>query len=209
MQYGFFFDQTRCIGCNACTIACKDYNQVNPGRVRWRKQQAFEDMNGAAPVFYNLSMSCNHCAEPACKAACPFGAIIKDDKGRVIIDRRKCENARSCIDACPFAAPDIAEDLQEPKGSQKKSWKRAHPAQKCTFCFERVDDGETPVCVSACVGHALDYGDIDDLEKRHPDAVRLNRADFPYAYMGKGTAETNPSFLIRKRKKLAVSVLKT
>lgn len=205
MQYGFYFDQTRCIGCNACTIACKDYNQVNPGLVRWRKQQGYEFTDGTLPVFHNLSMACNHCAEPACKTACPFNAIVKDVKGRVIIDRKRCQNSRACITACPFAAPQIADNIQEPQ--KKEAWAISHPAQKCTFCFERVDDGEAPVCVSACVGRALDYGDIDDLEKRHPDAVRLNPTDFPYAYSEGNTRETYPSFLIRKRKLMEVSKL--
>jgi anaerobic dimethyl sulfoxide reductase subunit B (iron-sulfur subunit) len=206
MQYGFYFDQTRCIGCNACTIACKDYNQVNPGLVRRRKQQAYELVDDEGlPVFQNLSMSCNHCAEPACKAACPFNAIVKDAKGRVIIDRKKCQNSGACITICPFSAPQIADDDQEPK--KKETWAINHPAQKCTFCFERVDDGEAPVCVTACVGHALDYGDIDDLEQRHPDAVRLNPIDFSYAYADGNTRETYPSFLIRKRKRLEVSKL--
>lgn len=203
MQYGFFYDQTRCIGCNACTISCKDYNQVEPGPVRWRNQQGHEAMGeNNKPVFYNLSMSCNHCKEPACITACPVDAITKDNMGRVIINRKKCQGYRICITACPFAAPDVAEDRQEPL--KRETWAINHPAQKCTYCFERVNDGQAPVCVGSCVAHALDYGDIEDLERKYPDAVRVNQKDFPYAYVKGNNTETFPSFLIRKRRPMEV-----
>lgn len=204
MQYGFFFDQSRCIACNACTVACKDWNQVNPGPVRWRKQQNYESNNGQS-VFENLTMSCNHCEKPACIDACGANAISKTDKGIVIVDRTKCQELRSCITACPFSAPHIAEDAQEPE--KRKEWLISHPMQKCKYCWERVEDGQSPVCVAACPVRALDYGDITDLQRNHSDAVRLNKNDFPYAYKDGGREDTNPSFLIKKRKQIAVSKL--
>lgn len=203
MQYGFYFDQTRCIGCNACTVSCKDWNQVNPGPVRWRKQQAYEENNGVS-VFENLTMSCNHCENPACLSACGAGAISKNDKGMVIVDKTKCQGLKSCITACPFSAPHVADDNQEPK--KRSEWKIDHPMQKCKYCYERVEDGQSPVCVAACPVRALDYGDIEDLQRKYPDAVRLNKEDFPYAYSNPmGRLDTNPSFLIKKRKVLAVT----
>ncbi len=110
MQLGFYFDQSRCIGCNACSVACKDWNQVNPGPVRWRRQQNYENGNS---VFENLTMSCNHCEEPACMNACPYNAITKTDDGIVYVDRNTCQGALSCVTACPFAKPQVAEDKQE------------------------------------------------------------------------------------------------
>lgn len=208
MQYGFFYDQSRCIGCNACSVACKDWNQVNPGPVRWRKQECHET-NNDRPVFENLTMSCNHCADPACMKVCSAGAITKTEKGIVIVDRTKCQQLRACINACPFSAPHIAEDAQEP--IKRQEWTVNHPMQKCKFCYELVKDGGSPVCVSACPVHALDYGDIDDLERKHPDAVRLNETDFPYAYSNKNAmaqqykSTVNPSFLIKKRKPFTVT----
>ncbi len=204
MQYGFFFDQSRCIGCNACTVSCKDWNQVNPGPVRWRKQQAYESNNGQS-VFENLTMSCNHCENPACVDACGAGAISKTDTGIVIVDRTKCQELRSCITACPFSAPHIAEADQEPE--KREEWLMDHPMQKCKYCWERVEDGQSPVCVSACPVRALDYGDIEDLQRNHPDAVRLNKSDFPYAYKEGGREDTKPSFLIKKRKQIAITKL--
>lgn len=201
MQFGFYFDQTRCIGCNACTVSCKDWHQVNPGPVRWRKQEFHETGNS---IFENLTMSCNHCENPACVAACGVGAISKNEKGIVIVDRSKCQQLRSCITACPFSAPHIAESDQEP--TKLETWQVDHPMQKCKYCYERVNDGESPVCVAACPTRALEYGDFYDLQRKHPDAVRLNEADFPYAYSNpNGRRDTNPSFLIKKRKTLVVS----
>ena len=204
MQLGFYFDQTRCIGCNACTVSCKDWNQVNPGPVRWRKQENNEKNNGLS-VFENLTMSCNHCEEPACMAACGANAITKTDKGIVIVDRNKCQQLLSCIIACPFAAPHIADNLQEPKKGE--NWIVDHPMQKCKFCWERIEDGNAPVCVSACPVRALDYGDIDDLQRKYPDAVRMNKTDFPYAYSLNSitVTDTKPSFFIKKRAKLPFS----
>ncbi|MDR2869941.1 MAG: 4Fe-4S dicluster domain-containing protein [Deferribacteraceae bacterium] len=201
MQYAFYYDQSRCIGCNACTVACKDYNQVNPGAVRWRNQQNHE--NGKS-VFENLSMSCNHCEEPVCVSACEVGAIEKMDNGIVLIDRHKCENLQACLMMCPFSAPQIANDGQEP--TQKEAWKIAHPAQKCTFCWERLQDSLAPACVGACPVFALDCGDLAELQKKYPDAVRMNATDFPYAYQNEN--ETKPAFLIKRRKDIKVSEFK-
>ena len=201
MQYGFFFDQSRCIGCNACTVSCKDWYQVNPGPVRWRNQQNYE--NGKS-VFENLSMACNHCAEPACVTACGVNAISKTDKGMVIVDRSKCTGLLSCVTACPFSSPHIALDKQEP--AKRESWQIDHPMQKCNYCWERVNDGERPVCVAACPVHALDYGDMEELRWRHPEAVQLNKEDFPYAFSN--DTDTKPSFLIKKRKDIDIVYIK-
>lgn len=203
MQYGFYFDQTRCIGCNTCSVSCKDYNQINPGPVRWRKQKLEkQEINSGMGVFENMVMSCNHCATPACLTACGVGAIKKDDRGIVIVDRNKCIGLKSCITACPFASPKIADNKQE---SEKRSaWKIDHPMQKCKYCWERVYEGEIPICVQACPSRALEFGEINDLIRKHPDAVRLNPTDFPYAYVN-NTNDTIPSFIIKKRTTMKVS----
>ncbi len=201
MRLAFFFDQSRCMGCNACTVACKDWYQVNPGAVRYRTHHTYEtDEPGG---FYSFVMSCNHCEDPACLKACGNQAITKRPDGIVIIDRNKCTELRSCITACPFGAPGIADDRQEPLG--KENWKTAHPAQKCTMCADLLDKGELPVCVRACVAHAIEVGDYDELMRKHPGAVQLNIGDFPYAYNNNQDTSTGPSMLIKPRKKLEVS----
>lgn len=204
MQYGFYFDQTRCIGCNACSVSCKDWNQVNPGPVRWRDQRNYET---GKSVFENLTMSCNHCENPACVDACSLKAIVKQPNGIVLVDRSKCRGLELCITACPFASPQIASYNQEPR--KKAEWTITHPVQKCKYCYERVEDGQSPVCVSACPVRALDYGDLKDLQEKYPDAVRLNKDDFPYAYSNpEGRLDTNPSFLIKKRNTLKIVEVK-
>ena len=110
MQYGFVFDQSRCMGCNACTVACKDWNQVKPGLVRWRKHKGHEKTNegydvisqtSALETVENLVMSCNHCDRPACIKSCSSNAISKDpNTGIVSIDREKmpwCISMRDCM----------------------------------------------------------------------------------------------------------------
>lgn len=192
IQLAFYFDQTRCMSCNACTVACKDWNQIEPGPVNWRKQFTYETTNG----FFPFSMGCNHCEDPACLKSCSVGAISKSDDGIVTVDRNICQALRSCISACPFAKPMLAEDKQEPNAIM--GWRVQHPMQKCTMCKEKLDNDEKPACVLSCVGRALDFGTLDSLMAKYPEAVRLNPNDFPYVYTN-NTNDTKPALLIKKR----------
>jgi anaerobic dimethyl sulfoxide reductase subunit B (iron-sulfur subunit) len=204
MRRTFVFDQEKCMGCNTCTVSCKDWNQVNPGPARWRKQVTHE--KEYQPYFFPLAMSCNHCETPACVAACAVGAIKKrESDGVVSVSRNECINLRACITACPFAEPQIAEDQQEPVRYQ--GWQVAHPMQKCDFCMERIDKGLEPICVASCPAHALEAGDYDYLKAKYlakgVTLMELNQTDFPYAYVN--NTETGPSFLVRKRHNLTVT----
>lgn len=201
MRRTFYYDQSRCMSCNACTVACKDWNQVNPGPVRWRRQETYEVQEGEGLSklhLYNLSMSCNHCEKPACKEACSVGAIMKREDGVVYVDKTKCEGLTACIMACPFSAPHIAEDKQEP--TKSSAWKIDHPMQKCDFCRTRLDEGKQPVCVAACPANALDSGDFFEMLKKYPDAQPLSVKQYPYAYSNNKDEGTRPSFLIKRRK---------
>lgn len=198
IQIAFYFDQSRCMSCNACTVACKDWNQLNPGLVNWREQFTYEQPpNG----FFPLSLGCSHCETPACASACPSGAIKKDEEGVVSIHRELCLNYQACLSACPFAKPKIADDKQEPHPFI--GWEINHPAQKCNACRDRLSKGDKPACVKACVGRALDFGEINEIIAKYPSAVRLNPIDFPYAYKNNRT-ETNPCVFIKKRGGLTV-----
>ena len=201
MRRAFVFDQEKCMGCNTCTVACKDWNQVRPGPVRWRIQNTHE--SNMAPYFFPLAMSCNHCENPACVTACGAGAITKrPNDGVVYVDRDKCIGLTSCISACPFAEPKIADSIQEPQ--RYEGWQIDHPMQKCDFCMERVDKGQNPVCVDSCPAHALEMGDYDYLIAKYAaktpsvTLVQLSQTDFPYAYAN-NTTDTGPSLLIKKR----------
>lgn len=200
MRMAFFFDQSRCMGCNACTVACKDYYNTNPGPVRWRKQRTHEKDDGAG-VFYSLVMSCNHCETPACKAACGAGAISKRADGIVHVDRDKCQGLKACISACPFAEPNIADDRQEP--DRKDTWKINHPMQKCNMCMELLDKGEQPICVRACPLRVIEVGDFDTLMSKYPGAEQITQAKYDYAYVN--NTQTGPSLIIKPRKALKIS----
>ena len=200
MQLGFYFDQTRCIACNTCTVACRDWNQLKPGPVRYRKVTVTETGSNADTVVYNLSMACNHCEKPACVDACPTKAIVKREAdGVVIIDKTVCISAGLCVDACPYAQPQIADDKQE--SAVKANWKVQHPAQKCTFCWDRLEDGQKPVCVAGCPARALDCGDMEELSKKYPDAVLASKGSVPGMPDTKGTA---PSFLVKVKGKTPI-----
>ena len=195
-QYAFYFDQSRCMSCNSCTVACKDWNQVEPGPVAWRKQFTYEENGG----FFPLSMGCNHCSDPACVKGCGVGAVIKDAAtGIVYVDRAKCQSLQGCIKACPFGKTLIAKDKQESTDLQAQNgWQIAHPMQKCDMCRERVSKGEKPACVASCVGRALDWGTLEYIVSEYPDAVRMNPSEFPYAYVN-STTDTQPNFFVRKK----------
>ena len=165
-QYGFLFDSTRCTGCRTCTLACKDYKDLDQSHA-FRKVYDFEggsttaaeDGSVTSDVFmYHVSAACNHCAEPACLAACPAGAIVKDEgNGLVYINQDACAGARACIEACPYGVPIFFEDVKK--------------ANKCDGCRDRVAAGLRPICVESCPLRALDFGEIEELRAAHPDAV--------------------------------------
>ncbi len=201
MRMAFFFDQSRCIGCNTCTVACKDYYNVNPGAVSYRKHWTNE-VEGSEGAFYSFVQSCNHCETPACLSACAAGAITKRTDGIVIVDRSKCIDLKQCIDACPFAEPGIADDKQEP--ISKESWEIIHPMQKCNMCVELLDKDEEAICVRSCPVHAIKVADYDEILRTYPDAEQVTPGKFKYAYVNNEN-DTGPSLLIKPRKALKIT----
>jgi len=170
-QMAFYFDQNRCMGCHACVVACKDWNDVQPGQARWRRLSTKE--SGVFPDVnvFNLVMSCNHCENPACTVACPVGAIYKrEEDGIVIVNRDLCQDIRACAVACPYGAPQFGDDESEPVA--KSSWAVDHPMQKCTFCWDRLDKGLKPSCVASCPQRAIDFGTAEEIATRYPTAVK-------------------------------------
>jgi len=159
-QIGFFVDTTRCINCKTCEIACKDFHQsadtATPRRIR--KVRTFEGGEFPTVFAYNVSMSCNHCEEPACVAGCPTGAYSKRaEDGIVVHDPDKCVGCRYCTWLCPYGAPQY--DSREGR------------VRKCNLCL-----GETvPVCVEACPMRAIEVGPLEEIAAR-PDATIALRA---------------------------------
>lgn len=167
-QYGFFFDQSRCYGCKACSIACKDWYDIDPGPEKWMCVYNWETGVFPTPRINILAFNCGHCDNPVCLKACEQGAISKDEKyGAVTVDQSKCEGCRSCFEACPYGAPKFASD--DPK--EKMS--------KCTMCIDLLELGDMPVCVNSCPMRALDFGPTHELIEKYGDCRQLAEMPSP------------------------------
>jgi anaerobic dimethyl sulfoxide reductase subunit B (iron-sulfur subunit) len=154
-QYGFYFNQSRCIGCNACTVACKQWNQLPPGPQKWMRVYQWEDGSFPAIRLHFLAIPCYHCEEPACVGACPNRAIYKEDRyGAVLIDQDRCRGSRRCWKACPYGSILFASDQSGERAS------------KCTMCIDRLEEGKKPICVLSCSMRALEFGLFGDLTAR-------------------------------------------
>ena len=172
MRYAMVIDLTKCVGCNACTIACKT-NNGSPAGIFWSRVVTKE--NGTYP---NARMEftpilCMHCKNAPCVRTCPSGASRKLENGIVLIDEDKCMGCRACIVACPYEARSFIEG--KPKGYYpEKGYTELERAQfsafisgvvtKCNFCVDRVSEGKEPACVQTCVAKARYFGDLDDPE---------------------------------------------
>lgn len=98
IQRSFYFDQTRCIGCFTCCVACKDWHDIPAGPAHWRRVTPFEEGKFPQPFLAYLSAACYHCEDPLCAVVCPAEAITRREDGIVVVDREKCrENARCGI----------------------------------------------------------------------------------------------------------------
>ena len=159
MQIGFFFDQTRCTGCSACRVACKDWNDIPAGPENWMRVHTTESGRYPRPFVSHMIAPCWHCREPLCVAACPAGAIVKSaDDGIVVVDPGACLGNEICEERCRKACPYDAPQFGPEKGAHMR---------KCDFCLERTRAGRLPDCVEACPVRALDAGPLAELERRH------------------------------------------
>lgn len=177
-QKGFYVNMKRCLGCYTCQIACKDCFDLDSGEfVRYVAR--YEGGEYPAPYVYSVSLACGHCDRPACVAACPEGALTKEaDTGLVLHDQALCVGCLSCEEACPYGAPTYV--------------KATGKMRKCDGCKDRLDVGKPPLCVAACRGRALEFGDIADLKRAHPDfADRIRNYADP--------AETGPNVIFTPR----------
>ncbi len=174
-RYGMAIDTKRCVGCNACTTACKMANNV-PDDIFWTRAltRGGDEVDTPAGTFPNLSMryytvGCQHCENPACVKACPVGATYKDpETGIVRQDYDRCIGCRMCMAACPYTGV-RSFNWQEPKnqmgfaiGDADAPKHQKHTVEKCTFCYQRTSKGETPACMDLCPARARHWGDLDD-----------------------------------------------
>jgi len=176
---GFLTDTTLCIGCKACEVACKQWNQLpmdnlgltgfsydntgDLGATTWRHVAFVErisDAEGRRPSrlqpfqsnWLMLSDVCKHCGNAGCLEACPTGAIIRTEVGSVFIQQDVCNGCGYCLPACPFGVPQLS-DID-------------HRAHKCTLCYDRQVDGLEPACAKACPTDSIQFGPVAELRDR-------------------------------------------
>ena len=168
---GFLTDTTICIGCKACEVACKNWNQLPsqdvPGTLSgnsydntlrlsgttWRHvrfvEQFEQEYDGR---WLMMSDVCKHCVRAGCLEVCPTGAIIRTEFDTVVIQSDVCNGCRNCIAACPFGVI----DMNPVSGT----------AQKCTLCYDRISVGLEPACSKACPTDSIQFGPVSVLRER-------------------------------------------
>ena len=212
MANGFFTDTTLCIGCKACEVACKQWNQlpddgyhftgmsydntIHLGATTWRHVSFIERpvaLGGQDAGAFSWLMSsdvCKHCARAGCLENCPTGAIIRTEFGSVYVQPDICNGCGYCVSGCPFGVIDRNPD-------DGRAW-------KCTLCYDRQKDGMEPACAKACPTRSIQFGEIEEL-KRHArtrvDALHESGVNEAYLYgedaaSQPGTAGLNAFFLL-------------
>jgi formate dehydrogenase iron-sulfur subunit len=171
--YGFFTDTSVCIGCKACEVACKEWNQLpsenrgfladsldNTGRLdgeTWRHVKFVDNVPddtvsvGQGKAFLMMSDVCKHCQHASCMEVCPTGAIIRTEFDTVFIQEDVCNGCRMCIAACPYDVIEI-----DPN---------ADVARKCTLCYDRLQGGMQPACAKACPTESIQFGELTVLKR--------------------------------------------
>jgi Fe-S-cluster-containing dehydrogenase component/formate-dependent nitrite reductase membrane component NrfD len=147
MKYGFVIDNRKCIGCHACTTACKSEHQVPVGVNRTYVKQVEKGTFPDTRRLFSV-MRCNHCTDAPCVEICPTEALFFRPDGIVDFDKDRCIGCKSCMQACPYDALYIDPET--------------HTAAKCNYCAHRIDVGLEPACVNVCPEHAIISGDMED-----------------------------------------------
>jgi formate dehydrogenase iron-sulfur subunit len=179
----FLTDATICIGCKACEVACKEWNEVpadgyvwsglsydntqSLGASTWRHVMFLEQPQPAGPQLADttdpfrwvfLSDVCKHCANAGCLEACPTGSIVRTEVGSVFVQNDICNGCGYCIVSCPFGVID-----RRPEDGR---------AFKCTFCYDRQKAGLIPACAKACPTQSIQFGEIEELQERAKSRVK-------------------------------------
>jgi Fe-S-cluster-containing dehydrogenase component len=179
MKLGLVIDLDTCVGCHACAVACKEWNDASkvtgplpdydargaqPSGLWFNRIRHYEVGEYPKSKTLNVPMSCMHCEDAACVTVCPTGASYKRADGIVLVDPDKCMGCNYCSWACPYGA----RELDENAGTMKK----------CTLCVDRIynqslpEAERQPACVLACPAHARTFGDFDDPDSAVSNKVR-------------------------------------
>jgi formate dehydrogenase iron-sulfur subunit len=172
-RMGFFTDTSVCIGCKACEVACKEWNQIpedglnwtgmshdNTGGLgadSWRHVSFVEQLRGEDFRWLMSSDVCKHCTHAACLDVCPTGAIFRTEFGTVVVQEDVCNGCGYCVPACPYGVLDKREDDGR--------------IFKCTLCYDRLDVGQEPACAKACPTDSIQFGELDVLRGRAGERV--------------------------------------
>ena len=200
-EKGFFTDTTLCIGCKACEVACKQWNQlpddgffftgmsydntVRLGASTWRHVAFIErpvplspQMDGAFSWLFSSDV-CKHCARAGCLESCPTGAIIRTEFGSVYVQPDICNGCGYCIVNCPFGVIDRREE-------DGRAW-------KCTLCYDRLRDDLIPACAKSCPTESIQFGDLDQLRQNAQQRVeKLHAQGMESAYLYGASKEDQP-----------------
>lgn len=202
---GFFTDSTLCIGCKACEVACKEWNDVPHDGFAWRARSSY-DHTGALghstwrhvkfverdraglPSWDFSSDVCKHCEHAGCLEACPTGSIVRTEFGGVFVQPDICNGCGYCVVSCPFGVID-----RRPEDGR---------AFKCTFCYDRQKAGLKPACATACPTDSIQFGDLDELRARaQARVVQLEARGVTdasiYDPRGSSVGGTHAIFLVR------------
>jgi formate dehydrogenase iron-sulfur subunit len=189
---GFFTDTTLCIGCKACEVACKQWNQlpddgllftgmsydntIHLGASTWRhvafieKPMASPPGNDGAFSWLFSSDVCKHCARAGCLESCPTGAIIRTEFESVYVQPDICNGCGYCIVNCPFGVIDRREE-------DGRAW-------KCTLCYDRLREDMTPACAKVCPTESIQFGELNELREHAQQRVeKLHEKGMKEAYL--------------------------
>lgn len=198
---GFFTDTTLCIGCKACEVACKQWNQlpddgfmftgmsydntVHLGSSTWRhvafieRPVALHAQSDEAFSWLFSSDVCKHCARAGCLESCPTGAIIRNEFGAVYVQPDVCNGCGYCIVNCPFGVIDRREE-------DGRAW-------KCTLCYDRLREDMIPACAKACPTESIQFGDLETLRENAQARVeKLHAQGMTDAYLYGADAASQP-----------------
>ena len=198
---GFFTDTSICIGCKACEVACKQWNQLPDdgftftgnsydntmtlGAATWRhvafieRPVALSNQDAGAFSWLMSSDVCKHCARAGCLENCPTGAIIRTEFNTVFVQPDICNGCGYCVVGCPFGVIDRSE-------SDGRAW-------KCTLCYDRLKEDMTPACAKACPTESIQYGEIAELKQRARARLeKLHENGVSEAYLYGADAKSQP-----------------
>jgi formate dehydrogenase iron-sulfur subunit len=198
---GFFTDTTLCIGCKACEVACKQWNQlpddgflftgmsydntVQLGASTWRhvafieRPVALSNQDAGAFSWLFSSDVCKHCARAGCLESCPTGAIIRTEFDSVYVQPDVCNGCGYCVVNCPFGVIDR-------RSGDGRAW-------KCTLCYDRLRENMTPACAKACPTASIQFGELDELRNHAQARVeKLHAEGLQEAYLYGADKESQP-----------------